>query len=206
MSAILGTPVDRLVAVTAGVLATVIVASWMATLRIPRDPPAGSSLWFRLPALAQLGLGLGTLALSVYLGYLLWVPLPLTLPPVIVSSLRVAGPGVYLSGLGLTLWARWSLGGMYGVSTSSTAELRVNHQLIQRGPYAGLRHPMYLGYWLLFAGVLLTYRTWTPVVLLAIFVPAFCRRARREETVLEGRFGQEWIEYKAHTAFMIPFL
>ncbi|OGO45202.1 MAG: hypothetical protein A2W34_00840 [Chloroflexi bacterium RBG_16_64_32] len=197
---------DRLVAVTAGVLVAVIVVSWMATLRTAREPPAGSSLWFGLPALAQLGLGLGSLALTVYLGYLLWIPLPLALPAWMASSLRALGLGVYLGGLGLALWARWSLGEMYGVSTSSATQLQVNHQLIQRGPYAGLRHPMYLGYWLLFAGVLLIYRTWTPVLLLAIFVPAFCRRARREETALEERFGQEWIKYKAHTGFMIPFV
>jgi len=199
-------PIDGLVAVTAGVLGIVIVASWLATLRVPRESPTGPSLWFRLPLWAQMGAGLGSLALSVYLGYLLWVPIPLAMPPLMVSGLRVLGLGVYLGGLGLALWARWSLGEMYGVSTSSATQLRMNHRLIQRGPYVRLRHPMYLGYWLLFAGVLLIYRTWTPVVLLVICVPAFYRRARREEAALEGRFGLEWREYKTRTAFMIPFV
>ena len=31
-------------------------------------------------------------------------------------------------------------------------------------------------------------------------------RARREEAVLSERFGQEWVEYKRRTKFLIPLI
>ncbi len=104
------------------------------------------------------------------------------------------------------LWARWALGSMYGVSTSSTAPLQAQHRLIQRGPYAFVRHPIYLGYWLLLLGVTLIYRTWTPLLLFVMCLAAFYRRARREEEALAERFGDEWRAYTRRTKFLIPFV
>jgi len=195
---------DGIVIASAALLSVVVVASWLAALRAPRLPPVGSSRWFRLPASAQVGVGFGAVALLAYLGYQLWIPLPLTLPPSMISALRNAGLAAFLVGSALVLWARRSLGRMYGVSTSSATQLRVNHQLIQRGPYARMRHPMYLGYWLLFAGALLIYQTWTPLALLTMCVPAFYRRAQREEAALAVRFGGVWDDYAARVPMFVP--
>ena len=93
---------------------------------------------------------------------------------------------------------------MYGASTSSSAPLQQKHRLIQRGPYAFIRHPMYLGYWLVMFGVLWTYRMWTPLVLLAMTVPSFYRRARREEISLAATFGSEWEAYAAKGPMFLP--
>ena len=199
-----GIVLDGLVIASAALVSVVVLASWLAALRAPRSPPVGSSRWFRLPSWAQVGAGFGAVALFAYLGYRLWIPLPLRLPPPMISALRIAGLAAFLVGSALVLGARLSLGSMYGVSTSSAAQLRVSHKLIRRGPYARVRHPMYLGYWLLFAGALLIYRTWTPLALLAMFVPAFYRRARREEAALAQRFGGEWDAYAARVPMFIP--
>ena len=93
---------------------------------------------------------------------------------------------------------------MYGVSTSSSAPLQAGHQLIQRGPYVIIRHPMYLGYWLVMLGVLLTYRTSTPLAMLAMTALSFHRRARREESVLAAVFGEEWQAYATRVPMFIP--
>ena len=111
---------------------------------------------------------------------------------------------IFLIGLFLALWARWVLGTMYGVSTGSSAPLQEKHRLIQRGPYALIRHPMYLGYWLVMFGVLLTYRTWTPLLLLIMTVPSFHRRARREEISLEEMFGEEYQAYVKNVPMFLP--
>ncbi len=195
---------DGIVIASAALVSVVVMASWLAALRAPRSPPVGSSRWFRLTARAQVGVGFGAVALLAYLGYQLWIPLPLTLPPSMISALRIAGLAPFFVGSAFVLWARQSLGPMYGVSTSSAAQLRVSHQLIQRGPYARVRHPMYLGYWLLFAGALLIYRTWTPLALLVMCVPAFYRRARREEAALAVRFGGVWDDYAARVPMFVP--
>ena len=198
--------VDGLVIVGSAVLALVVVASWLATYGAPQAAPVGSSRWFALPAWAQVGAGLGVIVLFAGVGYLLWIPLPLNASPAVSALLRLIGLAVFLAGLLLALWARWVLGEMYGVSTSSAAQLRARHRLIQHGPYAFVRHPMYLGYWFLLAGITMVYRTWTPLLLLVMCLASFYRRARREEQVLAETFGAEWQGYKARTKFLIPWI
>jgi len=193
--------------VIAGTVAlSVVVVSWLAAYRAPQAAPTDSSKWFALPAWAQIGVGLGVIVLFVYLGYLLWIPLPLNLSPAISTLLRAVGLAVFLGGLFLVLWARWALGAMYGVSTSSAAQLRAQHRLIQHGPYAFVRHPMYLGYWLVLTGITLTYLTWTPLLFLLMCLAAFYRRARREEAALAAAFGAEWQAYVSRTKFLVLFV
>jgi protein-S-isoprenylcysteine O-methyltransferase Ste14 len=65
---------------------------------------------------------------------------------------------------------------------------------------------MYAGAWLLFLGLTLLYPVWAMLLMFLFSMISFANRARREETVLSERFGQEWTEYKSRTKFMIPFI
>ena len=100
----------------------------------------------------------------------------------------------YFPGLALTLWGRLALGRMYFVSTTGGAQLFADHQLVTHGPYAWVRHPMYLGLALVSLGGLLLYQTWT-WVLVALNLPVFVARARREEAALHAEFGVLWEAY-----------
>ena len=194
--------------VSAGViiLLSVILASWLVSYRTPKAAPVRSGSWFfALPAWAQVVGGLAACVFFGYLGYLLWIPIPLIVSSQ-VSTLGLVGLALFLAGWLLVLWARWALGSMYGVSTSFAAPLQAQHRLIQRGPYAFVRHPMYLGYWLVLLGVTLMYRTWTPLLLFVMCLASFYRRARREEEALAERFGDEWRVYTRQTKFLIPFV
>jgi isoprenylcysteine carboxyl methyltransferase (ICMT) family protein YpbQ len=179
-------------------------ASWLASYRAPKAAPVGSSFWFSLPVWAQIAVGFATTILGGYAGYLLWIPLPLTVSPGIALFLRLAGLALVCGGAGLWFWARWTLGAMMGVSTSSAAQLHADHRLIQHGPYALVRHPMYLGYWLVVAGLVVLYRTWTPLVILILILASLSRRARREEQALESAFGGEWRAYAARVPMFAP--
>jgi len=196
--------------VTAGVvvlLGIFGIGGWLASYRTPKATPVGPGRWiFALPAWVQVAGGLAGCVLLAYLGYVLWIPLPLTVPPDVSVILRVVGLALFLVGCLLAFWARLALGGMWGVSTSFAAQLQARHNLIQHGPYAFVRHPMYLGYWLLLAGVMLMYRTWTPLLFLVMCLAAFYRRARCEEATLADQFGEEWREYASRTKFLIPFV
>ena len=118
--------------------------------------------------------------------------------------LRVVGLAFFLMGWVLVLWARQALGTMYGVSTSFATQLQAQQRLIQHGSYTLVRHPMYLGYWLVLLGVTLIYRTWTPLAFLVICLPSFYRRARREEKALEAMFGAEWQAYASRVPMFVP--
>ena len=172
-----------------------VVISWLGSIHRQEAPRSGSTGWFALPPWMQITFGFAAIALFFWFGFLLWIPLPLRLLEVVIALARSIGLGIFLIGLFLVLWARWALGAMHGVSTGSSVPLQESHRLVQRGPYSFVRHPMYLGYWLVILGILLAYRTWTPLVLLIMTVRSFYRRARREEVALEEMLGEKWQAY-----------
>jgi len=120
--------------------------------------------------------------------------------------LNLTGLVIFLCGCAFVLWARRTLGKMWGLSTSRNVKLRDDHQIIQDGPYAFVRNPMYFGWWVAMFGLVLVYPTWVVLLFLAFSVVAFIGRARREDAVLAERFGEAWTEYKKHTRFLIPYI
>lgn len=120
--------------------------------------------------------------------------------------LRLVGLVPFLGGVALMLWGRWALGPMWGVSTSLGVQLRVHHRLVKHGPYALVRHPMYLGYWLMFAGALIVYRTWALLIYTLSLIFSLYRRARREEQALATTFGPEWHAYTTRVSMFLPRL
>lgn len=135
----------------------------------------------------------------------LWRPLPLTLSlPARIVALTLGGL-FHFSGLALMLWGRLALGRMYNVSSSLGAQLYAGHRLITDGPFALVRHPMYLGLQIAAFGGLLIYRTWT-LVFLAVTFLGLMIRARREEQVLAAEFGEQWEAYCREVPAWIPRL
>lgn len=189
-------------AAMAAFLGAVLLGLWQGARRRPgrSTGPAGRGL--RLPFPIYL---LMTIAF-VGVGYLFWWPLPIALSTTARAILLTAGTVLYVAGLSLALWARLTLGRMYYVSTSLGAQLQSEHQLVNRGPFALVRHPMYLGILVAVLGGLLIYRTWTGIFLLVVFVPSFLLRARREEEVLAAEFGEQWQEYCRRVPAWIPRL
>jgi protein-S-isoprenylcysteine O-methyltransferase Ste14 len=92
---------------------------------------------------------------------------------------------------------------MFGVSSSLTAELYEGHRLVDDGPYAFVRHPMYLGVMLAAFGALLIFRTWT-MVFYTLTSLGLIVRARREEDLLAAEFGEQWTSYKDRVPGWIP--
>jgi len=153
----------------------------------------------------QAGFVLASLAIFVLIFYFLWMPLPVSISSTVLIILYAVGFAFFLVGLMITFWARRTLGMMWGISTSRKVKLLQEHQLIQSGPYALVRHPMYLGWWLSVFGLLLIYHTWTLVVLLVMSLFIFYRRARLEDRILADRFGEAWEAYAARSKFIFPF-
>lgn len=112
------------------------------------------------------------------------------------------GIGLTAAGLLLCVWARHHLGEYW----SDKVALKVDHQLIRSGPYARLRHPIYSGVLLGVAGTALAVGEWRAVLALAIMLVNYAVKARREEKILAGKFGDSFDEYKRHTGFLVPGL
>jgi protein-S-isoprenylcysteine O-methyltransferase Ste14 len=182
------------------------LAEWLVALRkgqaVTLLPERKGGTW---PLWSQVGIVFLGMLLCVPLFYYLWIPI-ITLSASTEHILDVFGLIIYLAGCAFVLWARRTLGKMWGLSTSQNVKLLDGHQLIQSGAYAVVRNPMYFGWWAAMFGLLLLYPTWMILLLLVSSVMAFFGRARREEAALAERFGEAWTEYKKHTKFLIPFI
>lgn len=133
-----------------------------------------------------------------------WQPLPLAFSTPARIALLASGAAFYFPGLSLMLWGRLSLGRHYFVSTGTGAQLFQGQPLITHGPYALVRHPMYLGLMAASIGSLLLYQTWT-ALLYTVFSPFILLRARREEQALAAEFGESWHEYCNRVPMLFPF-
>jgi protein-S-isoprenylcysteine O-methyltransferase Ste14 len=87
------------------------------------------------------------------------------------------------------------------------AALRADHELIQTGPYAWMRHPIYTS----MLGMLLATGfawTWWPQFLAAIvfFVAGTEIRVRAEDRLLAERFGGTFAAYRARVKAYLPLV
>jgi protein-S-isoprenylcysteine O-methyltransferase Ste14 len=141
----------------------------------------------------------------IYFGIciLAWIPLPLALPAEIRIGMLAIGSLLFFPGMSFALWGRLTLGANYFVSTGFGAQLFADHRLVTNGPFAIVRHPMYVGFILAAFGSLLIYQTWT-TLLFACFAPALLFRARREEVALAVEFGDEWQAYCKYVPAFFP--
>jgi protein-S-isoprenylcysteine O-methyltransferase len=168
------------------------------SLRRPRGRSVGyGDRVLRLPFYFVIGIGFLTVTI------LLWRPLPLALPaPTRVITLLI-GVLLYFPGLALWFWGRYTLGEMFNVSSGFGAQLYADQRLITSGPYAIVRHPMYLGVVMAAWGALLIYQTWATVYIAIAFLGLFLR-ARREEQALAAEFGADWEAYCRRVPAWIP--
>lgn len=108
--------------------------------------------------------------------------------------------GMVLTGAGYFLFI-WSVvaRGRYAVSWGMSE----NHRLVTWGPYRYVRHPSYLGYFLMFLGLFLIWLNLVAVLSL-VAVPGYMRITVGEEELLIRRFGEEYIRYQEKTGRFFP--
>jgi Putative protein-S-isoprenylcysteine methyltransferase len=103
-------------------------------------------------------------------------------------------------GLLFSVWARLALGSNW----SGTVTIKANHQLIRRGPYRFIRHPIYTGMLTALLTTAITQRLVSGVVGFAVVYFALYRKALREESFLSQEFGDAFAEHQRHTGMFLP--
>jgi protein-S-isoprenylcysteine O-methyltransferase Ste14 len=96
-------------------------------------------------------------------------------------------------GLALAIWA----GVTMGSSLSPFPRPPRDAELVDRGPYRFLRHPIYVGGVLFFAGLSLVFSVYG-LALTAVLAAFWVAKARLEERHLAERFP-EYADYKRRT-------
>ena len=124
--------------------------------------------------------------------------------PFIARSWTGYGIGVALValGLGYAVQARRHL----GANWSGTVTLKQEHSLIRSGPYRHLRHPIYTGLLLAFAGSALAQAQWRGLLALLLVTGSLWFKLRREERWLLEHFGDDYAEYRKTSWALLPGL
>ena len=112
------------------------------------------------------------------------------------------GATLTAAGLLLSVWARRYL----GTNWSATVTIKEGHELISRGPYAVVRHPIYTGLLLAFAGSALAIGEWRGVLAVALASLALWRKLRLEERWMHQQFGETYQVYCRRVPALIPFV
>ena len=81
---------------------------------------------------------------------------------------------------------------------------RAKGALITDGVYAWVRHPQYVGLFLITVGMLVQWPTIVTLASWPVLLLVYCRLARREEREAEVQFGGEYRAYKARVPMFVP--
>jgi protein-S-isoprenylcysteine O-methyltransferase Ste14 len=112
---------------------------------------------------------------------------------------------VGLTALGFVFcwWARIHLGRLWSASVTR----KENHRIIDTGPYALVRHPIYTGIILASVATTAVKGSGFAVAGLAIIVVGYWMKARLEERFLREELGaRAYDAYARKTAMLIPFV
>jgi len=113
-----------------------------------------------------------------------------------------AGTALLALGVALAIWARVHLGRFW----SGRVTLKEGHRLVQSGPYAVVRNPIYTGILLAALGAaVLTGRVFV-LAMFAFLVVGFLLKVRAEEHLLAASFGAEFADYKNRVKRLVPWV
>ena len=110
------------------------------------------------------------------------------------TAVRIAGAILAVIAYGLVLAARIQLGKSFSVRPQA-------RELVTHGLYSRFRNPMYVFLDTMLFGLILALHCHWLLVILPVLVVFQARQARREAKVLQGKFGQGYLDYREQTWF-----
>ena len=130
-----------------------------------------------------------------------WRPI---LPPLwrTPPALGWAMVALALAGLVLAIGARVTLGRLWSAAVTRKA----GHRIVDSGPYALVRHPIYTA--LIMGAAALAVAKATPIALLglAAIIIGYTLKARVEERFLSAELGAaDYADYRARVPMLVPF-
>jgi protein-S-isoprenylcysteine O-methyltransferase Ste14 len=137
----------------------------------------------------------------VFRGYRLPSPFNIRIIPE-TGAILVAAAVLCLCGLALCLWARAILGRNW----SGTITLKEDHELIVRGPYRLVRHPIYTGLLAMLLATAMEYGHVAGMIGLLLSFLSFWIKSSAEEEIMVKQFPDQYPAYSERVKRIIPFI
>src|SRR5262249_20973325 len=172
--------------------------SWLAAAawrdRATSKPPRRQQIVYRLFAMAGFVLLFGPYARDVHAEGVLWRT------PALVAWGLVA---IACAGFAFTWWARLHLGRLWSTDVGRKAE----HRIVDTGPYAIVRQPIYTGITLASIATAALRGTAGAWLGAAVMTAGWYLKARLEERFLRDELGAEaYSAYARRVPMLVPFL
>lgn len=124
--------------------------------------------------------------------------------PAQISSAELAaaclGAVLALTGGAITVWA---LAAFPSVTTGHY--ILDDHPLVTRGPYGWVRHPIYLGVFLIWLSLALGSLSFLALLITALYVvPIYVLYMRSEEAMLKAHLGEPYRRYFESVGMLLP--
>ena len=143
-----------------------------------------------------------------YLGVLVWAFAPGYMEWSAVAFpvwARWTGLALGLFSILLNAWSHRTLSQRLGEDFDPALRLLKVPSLVKEGPYAIMRHPIYLAFLLMQISVLLLTANWLIGLCgIAIILSVIAIRLPEEEKILMEQFGDEYGNYRKRTGSMFP--
>jgi protein-S-isoprenylcysteine O-methyltransferase Ste14 len=105
-------------------------------------------------------------------------------------------------GLAFAVWARVTLGRNW----SGVVTLKEGHELIERGPYRFVRHPIYTGILTMFFATALAVGHLAGFAATFLMFASFWIKLRDEEKLMLQQFPEQYAAYRQRTRRIVPFV
>jgi protein-S-isoprenylcysteine O-methyltransferase Ste14 len=112
------------------------------------------------------------------------------------------GAALTATGLVFSVLARHTL----GTNWSGIVTVKAGHELITTGPYAIVRHPIYTGLLLGFAGSAIACGERRGILAVLLVVTSLWRKLRFEERWMREQFGEAYEAYSRRVRALVPFV
>ncbi len=107
-----------------------------------------------------------------------------------------------IAGLAFCVWARATLGRNW----SGTVTLKEEHELIERGPYRVVRHPIYTGLLVMIFATAITSGYLSGMVAVILAFTSFWIKLGGEEKLMLQQFPDQYRSYQQRVKRIIPFV
>ena len=107
-----------------------------------------------------------------------------------------------LVGIAFAWWARLTLGTLW----SGSVTRKEDHRVVESGPYALVRHPIYTGLLLSVFATAVARGETSGFVGAALIAAGFWTKARLEESFLSKDLGSAYADYRRRVKMLVPFI